>query len=465
MTTSSAAEKVAGQGIAKKDEKVEKRRALGRGLESLLPGPRVVVPSTESRVPGTEQSPQGLKPESFSAVSGTAEAVPFPTSAPAVGSGAGHVQQIPHFVRNDNGGGGSALEELEAGRTEPAPSASSGQALSLPKEVSAPHERSQHESSAALAAGQPRAVVPTFEPAAVPTWEQDLQSEVISIQGQAEARITRDVVTSIPLEVIDKNPYQTRYVFDEDMLIELRESIKEHGVVQPVVVRPADEAGRFILVLGERRLRASKMAGKEMIPALVRRLSPQQAAEMTVLENVVREDLNPLEQAEAFRVLSKEFHLTQAQIAERIGVSRETVSNYMRLLRLPKEVMGYLLSGRLSFSDCREILALENEEHIKQVAEEVVTKRLKWDDIEDRVARLNGFLPMLPGQTVPGEPRRKPGARWVDPNVRAAQFEMERLLGVRVRIRDRKGKGKIVIEYATVDDYERVLDALRGKSS
>jgi ParB family chromosome partitioning protein len=272
------------------------------------------------------------------------------------------------------------------------------------------------------------------------------------------------VVTSIPLEAIDKNPYQTRYAFDEDMLIELRDSIKEHGVVQPVVVRPAEDAGRFILVLGERRLRASKMAGKETIPALVRRLSPQQAAEMTVLENVVREDLNPLEQAEAFRVLSKEFHLTQAQIAERVGVSRETVSNYMRLLRLPKEVMEYLISGKLSFSDCRELLALENEEHIKQVAEEVVTKRLKWDEIKDRVARMNGFLPMLPG-TEPGEPRNKPGARWVDPNVRAAQFEMERLLGVRVRIRDRKGKGKIVIEYATVDDYERVLEMLRGSKN
>jgi ParB family chromosome partitioning protein len=246
------------------------------------------------------------------------------------------------------------------------------------------------------------------------------------------------------------------------MLMELRDSIKEHGVVQPVVVRPAEEAGRFILVLGERRLRASKMAGRETIPALVRRLSPQQAAEMTVLENVVREDLNPLEQAEAFRVLSKEFHLTQVQIAERIGVSRETVSNYMRLLRLPKDVMGYLLSGRLSFSDCRELLALENEEHIKQVAEEVVTKRLKWDEVKDRVASLNGLLP-IPGQ--PAELRNKPGARWVDPNVRAAQFEMERLLGVRVRIRDRKGKGKIVIEYATIDDYERVLEMLRGKSS
>jgi ParB family chromosome partitioning protein len=286
---------------------------------------------------------------------------------------------------------------------------------------------------------------------------------VISIQAQA--MVHHHMVAQLAVELIEKNPYQTRYVFDEEMLAELADSIKENGVVQPVVVRPAEEEGRYILVLGERRLRASKLAGKRTIPAMVRRLSPQQAAEMTVLENLQREDLNPLEQAEAFRVLSKEFQLTQAQIAERIGVSRETVANYMRLLRLPEEVMGYLLSGRLTFSDCREILALEKEEHIVEVAKEVVTKHLKWDEIEDRVARLNGFLPMLSGQTVPGElPQKKNrGARWMDPNVRAAQMEMERTLGMRVRIKDRKGKGKIVIEYATVDDYERVVERLKGK--
>jgi ParB family transcriptional regulator, chromosome partitioning protein len=138
------------------------------------------------------------------------------------------------------------------------------------------------------------------------------------------------------------------------------------------------------------------------------------------------------------------------------------VSNYMRLLRLPQEVMGYLISGQLTFSDCRELLALENEEHIVQVAQEVVTKHLKWDEIEDRVARLNGFLP---GQTGPGEVSLKKGraARWMDPNVRAAQLAMERILGMRVRIRDRNGKGKIVIEYATVDDYERVVEMLKAK--
>ena len=374
-------------GAEKKDEKVEKRRALGRGLASLLPGPRVVASSAGS---------------------------------PLQDTGHGGEKPVPHFVRNDR------AEESGMGTGE-APTASGPEATR--SGVSAPQELRSREASD---------LIPLPAPAA-----------------------HHHTVSQLAIELIDKNPYQTRYVFDEEMLQELADSIKENGVVQPVVVRPAEQEGRFILVLGERRLRASKIAGQATIPGIVRRLSPQQAAEMTVLENVQREDLNPLEQAEAFRVLSKEFHLTQAQIAERIGVSRETVANYMRLLRLPQQVMGYLLSGRLTFSDCRELLALEKEEHILQVAEEVVTKHLKWDQIEDRVARLNGFLPMLPGQA--DEQTKSRGARWMDPNVRAAQLEMERTLGMRVRIKDRNGKGRIVIEYATVDDYERVVEMLKPK--
>ena len=376
--TMAAAENVAGRAVEKKEEKAEKRRALGRGLESLLPGPRIVMPPVQIGEEGGET-------------------------------------KIPHSVRDDKSVGVRDGADLDAG----------------------------------LGAVKPGLPVPASE---------QQPGVAISIHQQATPGQT---VVNLAIELIDKNPYQTRYVFDQEQLIELRDSIKEHGVVQPVVVRPAEEEGRYTLVLGERRLRASKMAGKETIPALVRRLSPQQAAEMTVLENVVREDLNPLEQAEAFRVLSKEFHLTQAQIAERIGVSRETVSNYMRLLRLPKEVMGYMLEDRLSFSDAREILRLENEEHILLVAKEVVTKRLKWDEIEDRVLRLNGSLPPLPGPPTPGAENKTRGARWMDPNVRAAQMEMERTLGMRVRIKDRNGKGRIVIEYASVDDYERVVELLK----
>ena len=433
MTTTSAAEK--------KDEKVEKRRALGRGLESLLPGPRVVVPTAEYRVPSEDGAgPQGLKPASLPAGSGTAEAVPFPTSEAGVSIRDASGKQVPHFVRNDNAG--VRKDGDGVGRNDNEDLGSSGETLAA----------SELE---AKRAGAPAPHEPLLD--------EPLPGEVISIQAVAEKRVQGNLVAQIAIELIDKNPYQTRYVFDEEMLMELRDSIKEHGVVQPVVVRPAEEEGRYILVLGERRLRASKMAGKETIPALVRRVSPQQAAEMTVLENMVREDLNPIEQAEAFRVLSLEFKLTQVQIADRIGVSRETVSNYMRLLRLPRKVMDYMLSERLSFSDAREILRLEDDQYIEAVAEEVVTHKLKWDQIEDRVMRINGSFPMLPGQTLPGEARKKSGARWMDPNVRAAQTDMERTLGMRVRIKDRQGKGRIVIEYASVDDYERVTGMLRGK--
>jgi ParB family chromosome partitioning protein len=378
----------------KKDEKVEKRRALGRGLESLLPGPRVVTPARES---GAGQ-----------------------------GGGEGGETKVPRFARDDRdarddkglGTGGGATPH-----TSPALHAS------------------QHPDATRAGAPAPHAAQ---------------REEVVSIQAQAG-----NLVVNLDLGLIDKNPYQTRYVFKEAELTELAVSIKEHGVVQPVVVRPAEEEGRYILVLGERRMRASKLAGKDTIPALVRRLSLQQAAEMTVLENVVRQDLNPLEQAEAFRVLSQQFNLTQVQIAQRIGVSRETVANYMRLLRLPQAVMQYMLDGQLSFSDAREILSLDNAEHILLLAEETVTKHLKLDEVQQRVRELNGFVAMQRQEG--SEETRAGGARWMDPNVRAAQTEMERTLGMRVRIRDRNGKGKIVIEYATVDDYERVVEMLRKK--
>lgn len=374
MTQPAVVEKV----IEKKDEKAEKRKALGRGLASLLPGPRVVA---------------SLEPRAVSQESAAG------SSAVQSGGHAGE-KQVPHFVRNDKGQGDESSNHVEPAAVAETEAGQSG--------VSAPH---------------------------------------------IDAPLHR--VTNLAVELIDKNPYQTRTIFDEILLNELADSIRQNGVVQPVVVRPAEETGRYVLVLGERRLRASKMAGERAIPAIVRRLSNQQAAEMTILENVQREDLNPVEQAEAFRVLSKQFNLTQAQIAERVGVSRETVANYMRLLRLPEEVMKYMLEGRLTFSDARELLALDNDEHIRIVANEVVQKHLKWNEIEERVRELNGLLPAK--SVVQGS------ARWVDPNVRAAQTDMEQTLGMRVRIKDRNGKGRIVIDYSSVDEYERVVAMLRRK--
>ena len=275
------------------------------------------------------------------------------------------------------------------------------------------------------------------------------------MHAQARAA-SHDAVVQIALDHIEENPYQTRYHFDNDALIELSESIRANGVVQPVVVRPSEE-GRYVLILGERRCRASKMAGKTTIPAIVRKVSDQQAAEMTVVENLQRQDLNCMEQAAAFGKLSRDFGLTQEQIGQRVGVSRESVSNYMRLLKLPGSVMQYLQEGILGFSEARELLKLHDNETIEKVAEEAVEKHLSFFQLMDRI---EGITIKIHQRLDEPAPR---GARWVDPNVRAVQTEMERALGMRVRIRDRRGKGKIVIEYATLEDFDRVVEMLKRK--
>ncbi len=268
--------------------------------------------------------------------------------------------------------------------------------------------------------------------------------------GMSDAR---DAVVQILLEQIEENPYQTRNHFGPEALEELANSIRTNGVVQPVVVRPGTD-GRYLLILGERRCRASKLAGKTTIPAIVRRVSDQQAAEMTVVENLQRQDLNCIEQAAAFSKLSRDFGLTQEQIGQRVGVSRESVSNYMRLLKLPAAVLQHLQEGRLGFSEARVLLQLLDPDLIAKVADEAVRSICRWRNSKSWWTR--PMCPMVKEET----PHR---ARWVDPNVRAAQTEMERALGMRVRIRDRKGKGKIVIEYSTLEDFDRVVEMLKGR--
>jgi len=273
---------------------------------------------------------------------------------------------------------------------------------------------------------------------------------------RSETTQAGDVISRIVLDQIDENPYQTRRNFDQKTLEELAESIRANGIVQPIVVRPT-ASGRYILILGERRCRAAKLAGETTISAIVRHVSNEQAAEMTVVENLQRQDLNCLEQAHAFARLSREFGLTQEQIGQKTGCSRESVSNYMRLLKLPQEVQELLAAGRLGFSEARVLLQLTNPENIPHFAKEAVEKQLS-------VAQLTAMIDYanLPGDSAPQ--KEDGAARWVDPNVRAIQTELEQVLGCRVRISDRKGKGKIVIEYGTLDDFDRVVEMLKGSS-
>ena len=234
--------------------------------------------------------------------------------------------------------------------------------------------------------------------------------------------------------MIDANPYQTRRKIREDALNELVDSIKATGVIQPVVLRPAAN-GRYQLVAGERRWMASKRAGKTTIPAVVRQISNEQAMEITIIENLQREDLNPVEQARAFERLSREFGLTQEQIATRTGKDRASIANFIRLLKLPVSIQESLEAGALSFGHGKVLIALVGfPDHLEKAAKEILAKQLSVRQTEELVAKLLN----------PEEQQEKPeaAAKVIDPNVREAQRSLERSLGVKVDIQDRQAKAK-----------------------
>src|SRR5580698_2312392 len=188
----------------------------------------------------------------------------------------------------------------------------------------------------------------------------------------------------IPLESIDPNPYQTRTVMNEEQLAELAASIAATGVVQPILVR-SQANGRFQLIAGERRWLASQRAGKETIPANLGQGTDEQAMEMTIVENLQRTDLNPMEQARAYDRLSREFKLTQEQMAQRTGKDRASVANFLRLLRLPVEVQGKVEAGELSFGHARALLALENPETVLKAAQKVAALSMSVRQTENYV--------------------------------------------------------------------------------
>lgn len=255
----------------------------------------------------------------------------------------------------------------------------------------------------------------------------------------------------IPVDLIHPNPYQTRRHIKEDALKELTESIKVTGVVQPVILRPIAN-GRFQLVAGERRWLATKSAGKTTIPAVVREVSDAQAMEITIIENLQREDLNPVEQARAFERLSREFGLTQEQMSVRTGKDRPSIGNFMRLLKLPEHLQQLLETGELSFGHGKVLCTLTGfPDQLHKAAREVVTKNLSVRQTEDLVAKI-----INPEAVERQQPEPPP----IDPNVREAARTLEQALGVKVEIQDHKGKGKIILKYGSLDDFDRIVEAL-----
>lgn len=266
----------------------------------------------------------------------------------------------------------------------------------------------------------------------------------------APAHTQGEAVRHIAVELIDRNPYQTRSHVDEIGLAELAASIQASGVVQPITVRP-EANGRFQLIAGERRWLASQRAGKGTVPAIVRHVSNEQAMEMTIIENLQREDLNPLEQARAFERLGREFGLTQEQIAQRTGKDRSTISNFLRLLKLPSETQEMVEKGQLSFGHAKALMGLDSPDTIQLMAKRAAGLSLSVRQTEKMVTNL-----MHP-------PEKVETVREIDPNVKEAERAMRAALGMGVKIQDKNGKGKVVIEYANLEDFDRLMETLVGK--
>ncbi len=258
----------------------------------------------------------------------------------------------------------------------------------------------------------------------------------------------------IPVDQIERNPFQTRAAVDEGTLKELSASIAATGVVQPVLVRPLAD-NRFQLIAGERRWLASKLAGKTTVPAILRHVSDEQAMEITIVENLQRTDLNPMEQARAYDRLAHHFKMTQEQMAQRTGKDRASVANFLRLLRLPLEVQQKVESGSLSFGHARTLLSLESPEAILKAAQKVTALSMSVRQTESYVQGL-----LNPEKTAKGEQKEKAP---LDPNVREARDLLQRALGLKVSIEDKNGRGRVIIEYSRLKDFDALLETIAGK--
>lgn len=256
-----------------------------------------------------------------------------------------------------------------------------------------------------------------------------------------------ETVSQINISEIKANPYQPRKIFDDAALNELSESIKEHGILQPVVVRKAGK--RFELVVGERRFRAAKLAKLDDIPAIIKELTDQQMMELAILENLQREDLTPIEEAEAYQKLMEALNLTQEQLAFRLGKSRPHIANHVRLLALPKEVRQMISDKKLSMGHGRTLLGLRSKKIIPETAEKVVKDNMNVRQLENLVQRLNEDVP------------RETIEKKKDIFIEEKQSELRDRFGTNVQIKKNKNKGKIEIEFFSEEDLERILEILK----
>ena len=269
-------------------------------------------------------------------------------------------------------------------------------------------------------------------------------------QSAAPAAPPSDIITRIALDLVDPNPLQPRTAFQPDRLQELADSIRANGIIQPLVVRPRD--GRYQLVAGERRWRAARLAGITDVPVFVQDVPDDRLLEITLVENIQREDLNPIEVAHAFDRLARDLQLSHDEIARRTGKDRTSITNTLRLLKLPADIQALVAEHRLSMGHARAILGLPTEDLQRQVAEKASSQGLSVRQVERLVQNM----------TSPREAKSVEEA--LDPNVKAAVQELERVLGTRVKITGKPdSRGHIEIAYYSPDDLQRIYALIVGQ--
>ncbi|TBL77461.1 ParB/RepB/Spo0J family partition protein [Paenibacillus thalictri] len=262
-------------------------------------------------------------------------------------------------------------------------------------------------------------------------------------------------VVEIPLNQLRPNPYQPRKTFNDDSIKELAASIKEHGVIQPIIVRTVLKG--YEIIAGERRFRASEFSGLATIPAVVKKFSDQQVMEIALIENLQREDLNAMEIAVAYQSLIDQFSLTQEELSVKVGKSRSHIANFLRLLQLPEEIKQYVSRGTLSMGHAKAIVSLKDEKMQTMIANSAIKEQWSVRELEEAVYKVEEGNAAAKKSV--GKPKKK------DPYIHQLEDNLRNVYRTTVKIKHNNNKGKIEIMYYSKDDLERLLELLKGKIS
>ena len=276
----------------------------------------------------------------------------------------------------------------------------------------------------------------------------DFEEESGEVKKEVEVKVEQVVVNEpkeIEIGLIDRNPDQPRKNFDDEALEELATSIKNYGVIQPIIVKEVD--GRYVIIAGERRWRASRLAGLKTVPCVVKDYTEQEVSEIAIIENLQREDLNPIESAKAIKSLISQYNLTQDEVADKIGKSRPAVANTLRLLLLPEQIIALVESNKLTAGHARALLAIDNPVKQKELALQIVEQGLTVRDIENIIKHLN-------------KPKTETVVKERSLELKDFEERIKRVFSTKVSIKGTESKGKIVIDYYSKDDLDRIYDIL-----